>query len=135
MTDVNGPRLVAVENSIYRLAHEQESQAAWRSRTDACLQEIERDVKTAAKCRNALRGDVLDLKTLIVQMREASLAERKASQDQREALSSSLAGKIKTATIAKAVGTVAGAALLGLIGAMVSPETAETVRQFLESIQ
>ena len=142
MTAPDNSRLVAVETSIYRLAHEAEKTAEWRVEVDKALDVLEAHEKAAVKCRDDLRGSILDLKHLIIEDKAAKaaaqaalVAEKSAAIEEKEALSSALSGKIRTATIAKTVGGLLGAALIALLGALVSPETAAKIQRALELIQ
>ena len=128
-------RLSAVETSIYRIAHDAEVAGVWRGEAKELLTMLEGREKAAIDCRNDLRNQILDLKQIIIDDKEVRAKERAAVDADRDALSTKLGRKIRTATIAKTAGAVVSAALLAAVGTMLSPETLEVVRSALEAIQ
>jgi hypothetical protein len=112
-------RLKTVEESLYRIAHDHE-------KTDLLLKGIHEDQKKAESCRAALRESVLDLKTIIVEMREEASKERAA-------MSTQLTFRTKPGTLVK----VAGAVVTAVLGyfATKSPEAAAVAGEITKVLQ
>ncbi len=119
MTDKQDTRLTKIEESLYRVAHNDE-------RIAGVLESIREDQKAAAQCRSKLRESFLELKGEILEMREVAVTERAAMTTQ-------LTLRTKPGTIVKVVTAVVMAALAFFASG--APEAEALKADLVEAVQ
>ncbi len=123
MTAKQDNRLTKIEESLYRVAHQHES-------TNKSLVEIKAEQAKAAECRDAMRDSVLDLKGVIVDMRDTASKERAA-------LTTQLTLRVKPGALKKVVTAAVTALVMAVLAffATKTPEATLVVSKVLKVVQ